>query len=602
MRRPLAASSFVLGSLLLAAPSCKVSVGNTAQPATGSDPVAKPPKGADDGQQGKTPTRTNPGKAAVVSTWGHFVMADPEKTLKRMGEQLAPPMMGAMISPSQLKSMLAMQLESRGEVVKHIDLTKPFGCVMVNPKQHDQPVVCAVGFEGGVDQLVQDLGQEGYLSGGDGFASYELGGETFYFKGWGDHVGVALDPSLLASVEPAMNEVVKPGKADRDFYMEAKPSVIMVDARQEIETFYAEMESAMSTSGPGAPGSEYASASAKAAMDMYRSLGDLTSAEFVLRIGKQRTKMLYRGTAAEGTPTAKQYERDAQLPQVDTAMIDALPDDAWFVGGLNFDFAHIMDDPWVGPYMKMLGNLKAPDGTDVGGKMKAFMASLSETLAGPSAMAVFPVKGSIGAAGVTYVVKPGQDSMAVMRAFLPTYKAEVFMPTMAEYITSSYKKDAFTVAGAKVDTYTVAPTKKALAELRKDSDFAKMKKVFGELKFTIAYMQKGDRQYMVMTTAKAKQALERMLRAEAGKGNLGKFGDAHKRVQKNAEGSTLLMLDVKGMLTWLRSLDVDGSLSDVPKVGIGLDDVVWTTSVNKQGKKEYELAVSQPFIDQVRSL
>ena len=155
-------------------------------------------------------------------------------------------------------------------------------------------------------------------------------------------MGVAVDPSLVASVEPAMKYVIKPGKADRDFYMEAKPSVIVVDARQEIEQFYADMESTMSMAGQGAPGSEYAAGSAKAAMDMYRSLGDLTSAEVVMRIGKQRTKVLYRGTAGEGTPTAKQYERDAKLPPVDMAMLDALPDDAWFVAGMHFYFAHIM--------------------------------------------------------------------------------------------------------------------------------------------------------------------------------------------------------------------------------------------------------------------
>ena len=587
--------------MLLAAPSCKVSVGNTSQPATGADPVAKPPNAAG-GQQGKAPSRTSPGKVASVSTWGHFVMADPERTLGRIAEQLAPPMMGAMISPSQFKSMLAMQLAGRGKVVEHIDLSKPFGCVMVNPKQHEKPVACAVGFEGGISQLVEYLGQEGYLSGGDGFASYEVGGDTYYFKGWGDHVGVALDPSLLASVEPAMKDVIKPGKADRDFYMEAKPSVIVVDARQEIEDFYAQMESSMSMFGQGDPGSEYAAESLKASMEMYRSFGDLTSAELVLRIGKQRTKMLYRGTAGAGTPTAKQYERDAKLPPLDLALLDALPDEAWFVMGANFDFANIMEDPWVGPYMKMLGNMKAPDGTDVGGKMKEMMASMSEVMAGPTSLAVFPVKGSVGAAGVTYAVKPGKDGMAVMRKFLPDYKVESFMPSVAEYMTTSYKKDAFTVAGAKVDTFTVSPTKKALAELKKDADFAKMKKVFGELQLTIAYAQKGDRQYMVMTTGKAKQALERMLVAERGNGNLGKFGDARKRIKKNAEGSTLAMLDVKGMLSWLRTFDVDGSVSNVPKIGVGLDDVVWTATINENGKKEYEVAVSQEFIDQVRSL
>lgn len=599
MRRPVLASSLLLGLTLTATPSCKVQVGGSTQPATGSDPTAKPPVSGDQGGgSGKadSPKRTSPTQVADVSVWGHFVVPNPERMLERVGEQLAPPMMGAMVSPSQLKSMLAMQLEGRGEAVNHVDLTKPFGCVMANPKQHDEPLACAVGFEGGISQLVEDLGQEGYQSGGDGFAAYELGGSTVYFKGWGDHIGVSEDPTLLASVEPAMKAVLEPGKADRDIYVEAKPSVIVVDAREELEEFFAEMENAMTSVPPGSPGGEYASASAKAAMDMYRSIGDLTSAEFVFRIGKKRTKLLYRGTAAKGTPTAKQYKRDAKLPSVDVAMMSELPDDAWMVGGMNFDWPNIMDDAWVGPYFKMM------EGTPMGGTMKDMMAAMADVMAGPTTMAIYPVKGSVGAMGATYAVKPGKDAMAVMREYLPKYKVETLLPEVGAYVKSSYKKGAFSVGGVKADTFTISPTKKALADLRKEPDFADVKKVLGKVQLTMAYAQKGDRQYLVMTTANAKKALEHVMKAAGGKGNVGKYGDARKRIKANADGTALFMLDVKGMLSWARSLDVQGELSNMPKVGVGLDDVVWTAGMNKKGKKEFELALSQAFIDQLRSL
>ncbi|MBV1857399.1 MAG: hypothetical protein KUG77_03230 [Nannocystaceae bacterium] len=118
----------------------------------------------------------------------------------------------------------------------------------------------------------------------------------------------------------------------------------------------------------------------------------------------------------------------------------------------------------------------------------------------------------------------------------------------------------------------------------------------------MAYAEKDGRLYLVMTTAKPKKALEKMLKAASGKGNIGKFGSARKRVKKHADGTTLLMLDVKGLTAWMRTLDFDGDLKEMPKVGLGLDDVVWTGRVNKKGKKQHELSVSQPFIDQLRSL
>lgn len=605
MRRSLVRSSVVLGLTLLAAPSCRVQVGNTSKPATGSEPVSKAPAGATDDQEGTTPTRTNPAnpKASKVSVWGHFVVPAPDKTITRVADQYAPPGMGMLLSVSQVKSMLAMPLEGRSEVAKHLDLTKPFGCVLVNPKQNDQPVACAVGYEGGITQLVEDMGQEGYQSGGADYAAYEVSGETFYFKGWGDHVGVALDPTLLADAGATIEaSIIKPGKADRDFYSKAKPKVIFADAREEIEGFFSEMEQTMNSAPTGAPGSEYAGASAKAALDMYRSFSDLKSAEFLFRIGKQRSRTIYRSTAAQGTDTAKQYERDAKLPTVDVAMMEALPDDAFFISGMSFDFAHIMEDPWIGPYMRMLSGMKAADGTDLGTAMTKMFSEMGDVMAGPVAAAAFPVKGSAGAMVATYAVKPGKEALPVMRAFLESYKMESLMPSFGEYVKTTYKKGAFTVGGVKADTFTMAPTKKALAEMKKDGDFAKLKKVLGQVQFTMAYAEKNGRMHLVMTTAKPKKALEKMLKAASGKGNIGKFGSARKRVKKHADGTTLLMLDIKGMSAWLRSLDFDGDLDDMPKVGLGLDDVVWTGRINKKGKKEYEFSISQPLIDQLRSL
>jgi hypothetical protein len=474
---------------------------------------------------------------------------------------------------------------------------------VVNPKQHEQPIACAIGYEGGITQLVEDMGQEGYLSGGADYAAYELSGETFYFKGLGDHVGVALDPSLLATTGSTIEaSIIKPGNADRDFYSEAKPKVIFADARQEIEGFFSEIEQAMSAAPPGTPGAEYSGASAKAATDMYRSFADLKSVEFLFRVGKQRSRAIYRSAAAKGTDTAKQYEREANLPQVDVAMLEALPDDSFFISGMNFDFAHVLEDPWVGPYMRILGGMKTADGTDLGATMAKMFAEMGDAMSGPVSVAAFPVKGSAGAMVASYAVKPGKQGLPVIRAFIESYKLEALMPSFGEYMQTTYKKGAFSVAGAKADTLTITPTKKALAEMKQDPDFEKLKKVVGEVQFTMAYAEKDGHLFLVMTTAKPKVALEKVLKAAAGKGNLGKFGDARKRVNKHADTTTLVMLDVKGLSAWARSLDFDGDLKDMPKLGLGLDDVVWTGSVNKQGKKEYELSVSQPFIDQLRSM
>jgi hypothetical protein len=595
MRRSSVFSSVLLGSLLLSAPSCKVQVGSTAQPATGSNPAKEPAQ--TEAQANDEAKRTSPASndAAQLPVWGHFVLATPDKTLGRIGDRIAPPGAGAMLSPEQVATMVAMGLGGREGIRTGLDLSQPLGCVLVNPKTFDDPLVCAVGYGGGLPRFIEDMGQEGYVSGGPDFAAYNLEGDTYYFKGWGNHVAVAREPSLLASVETPMRDmVINPGKADRDVYVEAYPAVIMADAREEVERFYAEMEREMQKS-PG--GGDYGSF----VTDMYRSFADLDAAEFVFKIGKNRTRATYRGVAHEGTPTAEQYARDAKLAPVDLGLIDTLPDEAFFVGGASFDFANLRKDPWMAGYFRMFEKIKLADGTPLGTMMKEMFDAMGEAMEGPTAFAVFPQKGTAGVMGAVYAMRPGADVVSVMRKMFRAYKPEEVIPQLKGKMTSVYKENAFSVGGAKVDTYTFKPSQEILAELRKDAGFSKFRAAIGKAQVVMAMAQKDDRYYLVVTTDKPKKAMARMLSAASGKGNLGKFGDARKRVKKNADGYGLAMLDVKGAMAWARSLDVDGELDGIPNLGVALDDVVWTLKVNKKGKKQHQLSVSQPFVDQVRS-
>ncbi len=605
MRRTLVSSSIVLGLTVLGGSSCRVTVGKPTAPATGSDPKA--PMAADDGNDDASPSgkRTNPGskKPTAASVWGHVMMPNPEKTVGKVAKKLAPPMLAPMVSASQLKSALSMQFEGRSGVVQHIDLTKPAGCLVANPKQYDEPVVCAVGYEGGLTQLIEDLGTEGYISGGDGYAAYELGGSTMYFRAYGDHVGFASEPTLLAASEDYINrELVATGQADRDVYGKAMPAVVFRDARPEIEEFFAEMEETMEQAPTAGVSGDYMAASGKATRAMYESFADLATMEGVFRIGKKRSKMIYRATANDGTATAEQYAREAKMPKVDLGMLEGMPDEAFFVGGMSFDFENLEKDPMLAGYMTAFKGLKSPTGKDMGELMTRMMTSFKDVAAGPVGFAAFPQKGSMGVVAGTYKLKPGADAMSIIRSFREEFKPEDWMPQFGEFVDAKYKRNAFTVNGVKGDTYTFTPTAKAVKEMKSSGEYADLVKVMGKVQFVMAFAQKGDTYYMVFTTTGGRKALGRMMNATSGKGSLGKFGEAKKRIRKQGDHNALFMLDVKGMLDWIRTLDVDGDLSDMPKVGGALDDVIWTGGINKRGKKEYEMSMSQALIDQLRAI
>ncbi|MEM6293501.1 MAG: hypothetical protein AAGA54_19670 [Myxococcota bacterium] len=603
MRRTLVSSSIVLGLTLLGGSSCRVTVGKPTDPATGSDP--KPPVTAADGNTDAAPggKRTNPGgkKPAAASVWGHMMMPNPQKTIEKIAKKVAPPMMAPMVSTAQLKSALSMQFEGRSGVVQHIDLAKPAGCLVANPKQYDEPLVCAVAYDGGLTQLIEDLGTEGYVSGGDGYAAYELGGSTMYFRAFGSHIGIAAEPTLLAASEDYINaELVVAGKVDREVYGKAMPAVVFRDARPEIEEFFAEMESTMEQNPSGASG-DYMAASGKATRAMYESFADLSAMEGVFRIGKQRSKMIYRATASEGSPTAEQYAREAKMPKVDLGILEGMPDEAFFVGGMSFDFENLDKDPMMAAYMTAFRGLKTAEGKDMGELMTRMMTAFSDVSAGPVGFAAFPQKGSMGVLAASYKLKPGANAMAIIRDFRKEYRPEAFMPSFAEYVDTTYKKNAFTVNGVKADTYTFSPTAKAVKDMKSSGEYADLVKVMGKVQFVMAFAQKDDQYYMVFTTTGGRKALGRMMNAAAGKGSLGKFDQAKKRIRKQGDSNALMMLDVKGMLDWVRTLDAD-QIHDIPDVGGALDDVIFTGGINKRGKKEYSMSMSQGLMDQLRNL
>ena len=573
------------------------------EPATGSDPAsgnAKPAKPAAPG----APSRKNPkASKGTASVWGHVVMARPEKSMEKFAKRLVPPMLAPMAGPDQLKSMVGMQFEGRADVVKHIDLTQPAGCAIANPKEYDRPIVCAVGYSGGIAQLVEDLGQEGYRSSGEGFAAYELGGDDVYFQAVGAHVAFAFEPSLLAVTSNyVQKEIVGVANDAPDIYSVAKPGRIFADARQEIDEFLGELESEMAEGAKDGPGAEYSAASAKSTREAMESFAELKKVEMSAHVGAKRTKLTYRSTAKKGTATKKQYDAAAAAPSLDTALLEGLPDDAFMVGAMTFDFANLADDPWMQSYMTMMSAMTTADGTNMGELMRTFFQEWGEVMAGPVAMAVFSNPKSAGAVAASYTLKPGADARGLMRRFVEKYPLAKMMPAYSDYMKATFKKDAFKVGGVRADTYTFAPTKKVLGDMPKDADFAKLKKSMGKTQMVMAYAQKGDRLFWVLTTNNAKAALGKMMAAAEGKGSLGKFGAAKKLVKKHADGSSLLMVDVAGMLDWVRSLKVVDNPSELPNIGGALDDVLTTGRMTKRGKREYEMSLSQDFIDQLRNL
>lgn len=557
---------------------------------------------ADAPKPGMVPTKVPGGSA--IRLYGWFAVANPEGLVSEVADQMLPPGSAMMFSTSMIKGMLTSTLGLNSNVGDHLDLNVPMGCVMASPKEYDVPVACAVGFKGGVPQLVEDLGPEGYISGGSDHAAYTFGDQNLYIGALGNHVIVSAHADLISGGRDLLAEHVvgaKAGKRSKDVQMTAFPDVIWADAEQEI-TAFSEMASSLggSTSTGNVALDAYTRGSAKMNLAMYKSMADLDQAEMWFDLNRDGVTLGYRGTAKKGTDTAKSYAAAQKQGKLNAALIRKMPGDAIMLAGLNIDFDSVLDDPMTKAYFKVFEEVDAATGTTkISRMMTDYMKVWTEVLAGPSAFALTTQKGSLG---ILYSMKtkPGVDARLALAEIFTKYPPKSVGPEFAKYVTWSYKKGATKVDGVPVDVFTVRPTKKGVAEINKLPTADGMKQFLGkDYSFKLSFAQRDNTLYMVMATKSEKAFMTKLMRGGDGS-KVGRNSLAGKLITDNSGGSSLGLMNVGGFMDWVRKVSPDAS--GMPKIPGRLDDVTFNGRITAKGKRKYELTVSQGLISQLVNL
>ncbi len=585
--------------------SCRSPQSPLAPVASGAEPTQEPPATrveADAPRPGTVPTEVPGG--STIPLYGWVAIGDPDGLIAEIGDQMAPPGMGMMFSGTMLKSSLASMFGLNSNVADHIDLGQPLGCVMASPKQYDVPVACAVGFKGGVPQVVKDLGREGYISGGSDHAAYTFGDTNLYIGALGNHIIVSAHADLIRNGRDLLAEEVvgaKTGKGAKDVRMTAFPDVIWADAEEEI-TQFSELSSSLTSAG--ATGNvaldAYMRGSAKMNLEVYKSWADLDKAEMWFDLTREGLSLGYKGTARAGTDTAKAYATAQKNGKLNASLIRKMPGDALMLGGLNMDFASMLDDPMFKAYSTVFKEVDDATGTTrIGTMVTDYMKVWADVLAGPSAFAMITHKDSLG---ILYAMKTksGVDATTALAELFGKYPPSAVGPDFAKYVTWNYKRAATKVDGVPVDVFTVRPTKKGVAELNKLPSTDGMKKFLGkDYSFKLAFAQRGNVLHMVMAPKSEKAFVTKLLRGGNGT-SVGKTSLAGKTITKNSDGSSLALMNVGGFLDWARKLSPDAS--GMPKIPGRIDDVTFNGRMTAKGKRRYELVISQGLISQLVNL
>lgn len=535
-----------------------------------------------------TPVAVEPEPAAPPSAvvYGQFRIPNPEGLLAQVSDQLVPPAQRGVLDLQVARSLAGSMLGPRSAVATHVDLSRPLGCVITSPKQHDLPVACVVGYDGGFGQLMDDLGPEGYVSGGDDYAAYHIEGQAYYLNAMGEHVAFSFAPDLTAATRDRLKrDIIDAGTGVEDLAGSAYLGTIFEDSRAEIE------DAIERTRTPATSSSEYQRIAWEAQRRQWLSFGELDRADVWLDLFADGVRVGYRGQARPGTATSRSYESQAR-PQHDPALLELLPAESFLVGSMTFDADSMSDDPMLGAYMQALDSLG--DSGTTAALARAFRTSLTawaELSTGHASLAMLHLRGTRGGVVTAYRVRPGVDATAKLREVFESYRE--LSPQNPLPFEMKIRRRAVRAGKVRGDLVTMRPS----AQVKDDPVWGGLARALGRSpQVQGAYAQRGDVLYMALSIDKAERYLARALAAGAGQRGLKGRKKAMELLAPHARDSLVLMSDVSGVVDWLSAV---GLIDALPKpLGGELDDVVISMRPGAEpGQREFFMEASQPLID-----
>ena len=508
-----------------------------------------------------------------VEVYGYFRLPALDRAIPLVAEQLLPPSQRAVVNEPMMRMGLEMVLEGRGAVAQHLDLSRPWGCLVVSPVRYEQPLVCAVAYQGGLGQLVEDLGPSGFVSGDDDHAAYRFDAQSYYLVAMGDHVAFALAPELVAATRDRLRrDIIDAPVGPEELVLTAYPAKIFEDFPDRIMPVIEEMASSGFDDGVTPHRHE-------AQRKQWLSFGELEQVDLWIDLDGEadRTRFGYRGEARPGTPTEKAYAQ--QLGRgLDLELLSGLPADAMMIGGMSLDNEALMTDPMLGSFAQARAST-GPDevGAAVGEVFRRNMAAWEALSAGQAALAFTHEPGSKGGVLLAQRLVSSDDALPVVRRQfdgLDEALAGSKMPFRFEL-----HKGAVRAGKVKGDVVKVVG---GTEELR--STFQRM---WGAPGFEMAFAQRGDVLYVAMAPTKSDRYVKRALAAAGGKGSVQGSAGAAELLTAHGGDSLVLTGSMAQVIEWMRALEIIDDPGFVPSRRH--DDLV--LSMRSAGERRRELVV-----------
>ncbi len=528
---------------------------------------------------------------------GHVMMGDAVASVKEIRQQIAPASKENLVDLEALKSLTAMQLGERSTVAVNVDLNKPFGCALVDSKVIEAPVACTVGYKGGAEGLIKDMGETGKLPDAKGhLAAYDIEGQTVYVDAIGDQVGLCNHPEVFDKAKGYLETNII-GRADEtiaDFELMVYPNAAMAryeDELTELGSLFEEL------STPTASGTTPADAA-----DLKQRIMEMDQLALGFGLTIKGAHFSVATHAVPGSKLAKEID-STYAGRMNADFVSKLPMSTFVFAGLQLGTGILESDNWkkgmelvYAPLSKEFGM----DADEMRAEVEAFVKEESELYTRDIAMGVVYEPGTLGAVVFEVGKKaPGRDKW---KTWSERFTVDAVLPKEAHgEVKWTFTPGATTVEGVDVDRWAIGLTSKALSEAGSDPDLERVLKMWPDLTLKIDRAEVDDRVIFVVAPTEIDTYMQSAIKATRG----GKTVKDRKGWDNLDAARTdiigIYAMDIAGGVEWLRPLLSASDAADIPSpLGAGLDDVTFVSRHPAPGVATGSFNVSQAFIDQIR--
>ncbi|MEM9453915.1 MAG: hypothetical protein AAGF11_07030 [Myxococcota bacterium] len=540
---------------------------------------------------------------------GHIVLPSPTTLLNEVRTQAAPAKAAGFLDEGALRGLAGMTLGTRSGLAQHLSLKDPIGCVFIDDTATEVPVACSVGYEGGVEAAVADLGEENKQPEAEGHrAHYRVEGQDLYLDELDGHVVVTNHPALFAKAKDYLgrNVIGRASSITDDIEIVVYPKAAMARYSTQVEALTSTMRSLpMPTSGNPLvkAWTDYSRASMDRGLDYYRELDQI---DFGMGLEKVGFVLRYALYPTPGSSTQSDSQAITSGP-VDVSLVRQLPAESWLISGSTVDWkaawglesAAVMRDALLEGYATAVGHPSAEIRTAV----EAFLDENASLYDDDMALAVAYLTGTQGGLIVSRkLAAPARDRWKPWtKSFTPKH---VLGPEASKFVTWSFQADALEVDGVAVDRWMIEPGPETMAEIakKKDPTLAEITRRFGGLKLMIDRVELPGRVLFVIAPGSQEAYIRAAIEATKS-GGAGSDAGLTALLARNPDTSAVMAVNVAGALWWAREVLPAEATREIPAMlGRDLGDFYFSATYGRAGEQRGEMVLGQSMIDGIRKL